>query len=860
MGNSATKEQRPPPPRSHPSDLRRSLSPDNSSLGSPASPTSTHQSIFSGSGGVPDARLRRGDFLTSISGGNGDRDVSIEEFRRETKQEREARKLEKERVAREKERERSMREEHVDGGYLVTQGVYTGIEDYDKAIVRQMMIERRLAPFWKGLNDHKDSWTENQLVAAAKGLPIPAPDEIPSHTTQTRGNGNTAAEFEKIAGGSPEIGSNAPQGNLDHLTVPMSSRTHSFNSETSSNQSSPSQSVYPLSTSNPPPVSSSSIGSALARGRSKTLASLTSFSKSAQAELKPQENKLPHDPHVNGQRLEAYLYKDVLECSICYLYYPPYLNKTRCCDQALCSECFVQIKRPDPHRPEHADPSAHTPPLGDLERDRQEADLISEPAACPFCRVPEFGIIYDPPPFRRGLAYSNHPSGPGLNRSTSGMSSTSSLASATSNGAYDSSASTSRRRTTSISANSAGVISTDQVRPDWAEKLASARAHTARRSAAATALHTAAYLMGNRGHESDLRGFGALGRRGLLRRTNGAENSSFGAQSSQLSVLALMSERHAASSSNRGNQGEDAPPMAPASREYSRRGRIDDLEDMMMMEAIRLSLVSEEERRKKEEKEAKRETKKKEKGTRKAEKAARKTGVSSSSANDSTSGLDEPLESSGKSKSDCQAENAQSLEHTSGALPVPPNPQSHLERARAQILPEGSPLPSSSPSSSTPYKPSHLRTQSNVSSSASSIDGSAPGSLLQDPREPGSPIELSPAANGPKIPVAGPSQSAYISGTPPGGGAGTEPMLNFRSLAAMVGVDEEDREAKHRENIEEIDKSIPYHNESSASAVDQRNKDLRSRVDGEAESSEGAKHRQGQGEERHVASKSASGS
>ena len=67
-------------------------------------------------------------------------DTSTLETRRETKQEREARKLEKERVAREKERERSMREESVDGGYLVTQGVYTGIEDYNKGVVRQLMV------------------------------------------------------------------------------------------------------------------------------------------------------------------------------------------------------------------------------------------------------------------------------------------------------------------------------------------------------------------------------------------------------------------------------------------------------------------------------------------------------------------------------------------------------------------------------------------------------------------------------------------------------------------------------------------------------------------------------------------------
>lgn len=78
--------------------------------------------------------------LSFLGIGSNERDVSAVEVRRETKQEREARKLEKERAARLKERERSMKEEHVDGGYLVTQGVYVGTEDYNKVIVRQLMV------------------------------------------------------------------------------------------------------------------------------------------------------------------------------------------------------------------------------------------------------------------------------------------------------------------------------------------------------------------------------------------------------------------------------------------------------------------------------------------------------------------------------------------------------------------------------------------------------------------------------------------------------------------------------------------------------------------------------------------------
>lgn len=59
---------------------------------------------------------------------------------RETRPERELRKAEKEKQLRLKERERSMREEHVDGGYLVTLGVYTGPEDYSKPVVRQLQV------------------------------------------------------------------------------------------------------------------------------------------------------------------------------------------------------------------------------------------------------------------------------------------------------------------------------------------------------------------------------------------------------------------------------------------------------------------------------------------------------------------------------------------------------------------------------------------------------------------------------------------------------------------------------------------------------------------------------------------------
>lgn len=86
------------------------------------------------------ARGSRPDLSSILSLGVLDREAAQSEQRRETKQEREARRLEKEKIARAEERGRSLRTEGVDGGFLVTLGVYTGPEDYSKATVRQLQV------------------------------------------------------------------------------------------------------------------------------------------------------------------------------------------------------------------------------------------------------------------------------------------------------------------------------------------------------------------------------------------------------------------------------------------------------------------------------------------------------------------------------------------------------------------------------------------------------------------------------------------------------------------------------------------------------------------------------------------------
>lgn len=589
-------------------------------------------------------------------------------------------------------------------------------------------------------------------MAAARGMPIPPADEVPPELDYP-GKSESYTDL---------LSSNKPS---QKLTVPINPRSQSYASGASS---------YPTSSfpQQGSPQGSPPTNAPIFRTRAKTLASLTTSSKNnAQADMTPRELQLPRDSTVNGQPIEVFLYKDASECPICFLYYPPYLNTTRCCDQPICSECFVQIKRPDPHQPEHEQPDPDARPISEGERDAEsEGQLVSEVATCPFCKQPEFGITFSAPPFRRGLTY-------GVGSQSFGASSA--MSSQTSLSSAGMSQSSSRRRATSLSATAPGVITTDKIRPDWASKLATARAHAARRSAAATALHTAAYLMGGSG-QPDARAFAPFGRRNVLRRQTLEVNGN----SAHLDALAMLAERHNARQQEQvdSSDGSFNPFLPPPRGSSSRRSRMDELEDMMMMEAIRLSLAAEDDRKRKEEKEAKKEAKKKEKETKKAEKAAKKSGLhainSSASHAGTESGPSSPLarvESASSSFVDEEpgiSGKGKGVDRT-GTLPLGIPQRNHQESpsASAPTGQQESFLPFTT-LASEPSKRSHLRQMSNASSSASSF------------MDPGS------------------SQAMTGSNTPPGGGAGTEPMFNFRSLAAMIGDKEKGEDAIHVEDKE----------------------------------------------------------
>lgn len=527
-------------------------------------------------------------------------------------------------------------------------------------------------------------------------------------------------------------------------------------------------------------VASPTAGQHPRKSRGKAIAealSLRSSRNNSSTDLTQREIALPNDPLVDGQPIEVALYRSADDCPICFATYPPHLNYTRCCGNGICTECFVQIKRPDPHIPEsHGEqgseggspaPAAPTAPAAPAApasaASAASADpaarethnmLVSEPAACPYCTQPEFGVTYEPPPFRRGLIYAPPP----VSFGSSAMSSQTSLHSnPTPVSPASPPTSGGRRRGLSLSASAPGVVTTDRIRPDWALKLASQRTTQARRAAAATALHQAAFIMYNPERQFSL---GSRAPRFMRRNT---------------------------SSSNSAGREEqpprpDAPPPSNAENE-----RLQQFEEVMMAEAIRLSLAAEEDRRRKAEremeKEAKKEAKKREKEERKAAKGQKNSvnfyGDGQASTSRSSLGLGRRRGNSGNSNLRMESTPELATEEASAegaeaqASEVQPDKGKAVDRT-------GQADKAAGPSSSMPipqtghHGPSHLRQTSNISSLSSFLGDSQMGSYVGQGF-------MARAGDGAAAGAGG--------GTGAEAPAIPESLFNFASMASTLGID-----------------------------------------------------------------------
>jgi hypothetical protein len=247
---------------------------------------------------------------------------------------------------------------------------------------------------------------------------------------------------------------------------------------------------------------------------------------------------------------------------------------------------------------------------------------------------------------------------------------------------------------------------------------------------------------------------------------------------------------------------------------------------MMVMEAIRLSLAEEEDNKKKADKEAAKKAKKIAKEAKKKEKKERKGVYGSGASSVSGSALSLSLPGLGRRRGNSGGSNlareitpesaepteskGKGVDRSSASSPPPSAPievprtgspnfhgipgARHLDTTTLANIQESH--QNSSPTA--PDRPSHLRQMSNASSPASSFIESAPGSLRNDLHGHGSSSSLdTPNASGTNI-------ASQTNGTPEGeDSSSNEPMFNFRSLAAMIGDDEEDKAdaAKHIEHL-----------------------------------------------------------
>lgn len=541
-----------------------------------------------------------------------------------------------------------------------------------------------MAPFYKGLTDFDENWSDRQLLAAIRGLPIPL-DESPTKDTlqdnlhKNESNDKITQVEDKLFATTLSTGADSKHSD-DSLSKNSLSNKDSTTQETLSihipnskagalsgflpNAVSPSTSA-PVSTSfmlknsttsssseflsSSPSVPFPTIESNLEDTSSKD--SDASLYKASDNDDDDNESKNTQDtdsateksssslvtrsranttskyglasPQDRSFSNELFLYRDPIECPICFLYYPKFLNLTRCCAQPICTECFVQIKRPDPHPP-HDDteegPStpgtglSNTQPNSGIQSGVSgEPLLVSEPACCPYCMLPDFGVTYTGPPFRSGIeankrptalhSFTNISSSNSTSNSSNGSktmlqslsedkltdttpkdaenalstaASSSSTLSTAGNGIFYS---TSKRRG-SIPANSPEVVTIDKIRPDWSVKLASARAHAARRSAQATALHASAFLFENdltqRSSNSGRRNIMSGRRRGSAPSRNQSSISNNGSNTSSRQAPRLMINEGQSNAENR---------------------RIQQLEEIMVKEAIRLSILEEENRK-----------------------------------------------------------------------------------------------------------------------------------------------------------------------------------------------------------------------------------------------------------------------
>ncbi|KAG0677152.1 SNF1-interacting protein, partial [Pichia californica] len=186
-------------------------------------------------------------------------------------------------------------DESVDGGYLAPYGNYKFNLDYMTNIVRDLIIKRKLSPFFTPLQDFNESWNDEELLKFLK-------NNLKLH--EDLKDDYLIDDFED------------PNDHKLHPTANSIKRKESK--------------LFKL------------------KIKEKALEFQKHEIIRFEKDFKSNDSKYVNIP---SDDLLLRIYKNCEECPICFLFYPKILNTTRCCVQPICTECFVQMKRLDPHFP-----------------------------------------------------------------------------------------------------------------------------------------------------------------------------------------------------------------------------------------------------------------------------------------------------------------------------------------------------------------------------------------------------------------------------------------------------------------------------------------------------------------------------
>jgi len=273
----------------------------------------------------------------------------------------------------------------MDGGGLDPVGIYNATDkDYDARVLRCMILERRLAPFYAGVGEPEDPHCDEQHALRDDGMKPHAATISEKQAGMIVAN---SAGYKKSTGGKRdtrqdnsqtgrETGEHYSQeqlttGLVDEDEGPQlpegvarcASLRHGLRNRCQTSDSSNDRASFMQRIAVQRSTSNSSRHNLLHR-RARSLSNSLLWPKNLLLKVRSRQAVQVHEQD-SGQVLPK-----VAECPICFLYYPANINFTRCCHQAICTECFLQIKR---------------------------SETTLESAKCPYCVQPDFGVVYKPP-------------------------------------------------------------------------------------------------------------------------------------------------------------------------------------------------------------------------------------------------------------------------------------------------------------------------------------------------------------------------------------------------------------------------------------------------------------------------------